>query len=485
MTTTFKLINRRKIISTIYISKNLNEVIHEYLSLIDTELKLLTSYNINLLKTDLNFDHLFIVEEFNTEQPKIYPLILKIYKFNFMTFNIYYKSKNSFITTDTENYIDDLIDSIKNSVDKLSNKNNVFYKRSTKQSNIKTNNNEKIKLKDFFEETQNTLKNINNINLNKKSVIPDKNNKEDELSLESIETNDNNNVGNNSEISPEKTPFNTVITKVNNYNNNINIDSDDLKNIDADDLKKQIEYLQKLKLEEQNKIDNLKKDQEKELDNFSNFNDKLNDDKRFFLREKERYEERKRKFEADKTVYKRINNDLQEGKIEDVPILFKEEYPLFQFMWEKNLLNIDGDFELYMNLYNSLYDKTNNEDDKPYIPHNINYLCKEEQEKYKDVQEKYKDEIDNFMNNKKTYPSLNDVLEGISEDSSSNESTSDEDHLNIIDGNFDEFDSDNNFEEYSEYEETNNCCNCEESNNEKNELIDTISNKMNSIELNN
>jgi hypothetical protein len=158
-------------------------------------------------------------------------------------------------------------------------------------------------------------------------------------------------------------------------------------------------------------------------------------------------------------------------------------------MCEKDLLNIDGDFELYINLYNNLYD-IKNEDDKPYIPHNINYLCKEEQEKYNDIQEKYKDEIDDFINNKNknktTYPSLKDVLDDISDDSS-NENTSDDEILNIIDGNFDDFENDNSFEECDECENLDDCCNCElnNENNENNKIIDTIVDQMNTIKLNN
>jgi alkyl hydroperoxide reductase subunit AhpC len=73
MNSIFKLIDRKKIISTIYTSCDLNEVIHEYLSLIDTELKLLKSYNVNIPKNDIKFDHLFIIEESNTHKPKKNP----------------------------------------------------------------------------------------------------------------------------------------------------------------------------------------------------------------------------------------------------------------------------------------------------------------------------------------------------------------------------------------------------------------------------
>ena len=73
--------------------------------------------------------------------------------------------------------------------------------------------------------------------------------------------------------------------------------------------------------------------------------------KQELFRTKEKIEERKRQFEADKNTYYKIKADVDNDKITNIPILFRDRYNLYQFLDNKDLLE-SSNYHLYRLLYN-------------------------------------------------------------------------------------------------------------------------------------
>lgn len=70
--------------------------------------------------------------------------------------------------------------------------------------------------------------------------------------------------------------------------------------------------------------------------------------------EKEKLEERKRKFESDKKSYRMIKADLNTGKIHEIPPIFNEIYTVLKTLEENNELDKEDDFDKFMQLYKKL-----------------------------------------------------------------------------------------------------------------------------------
>lgn len=108
---------------------------------------------------------------------------------------------------------------------------------------------------------------------------------------------------------------------------------------------------------------------------------------------KEKEEEKLRVFEHDKNVtYVRIKKSIEENNLteENIPPMFAERYPIFKFMENEGLLDVDGDYETYCQLYDEMHPPQKNEASESYIPHNIHYLPEEEQAKYQNIVDKQK-----------------------------------------------------------------------------------------------
>jgi hypothetical protein len=205
------------------------------------------------------------------------------------------------------------------------------------------------------------------------------------------------------------------------------------KDIDSDSLKEAIRELEELKNQEINRLKELEEMNSKDTENFSKFCNNIGDIKREHRREKEREEERRNKFEANKSAYRKITNHINEGKITEDHIspLFRNDYPIYKFMDEKDMLDKPDDYLLYLGMYDELYPKSKEEEEKEknqnkneYIPHNIHYLSDEEQKKYLDMKDLSKNLIEEFMTNsckdqpnqKKKYPSIDEILDKVGDD---------------------------------------------------------------------
>jgi len=87
----------------------------------------------------------------------------------------------------------------------------------------------------------------------------------------------------------------------------------------------------------------------------------LQKDKNELKHKKDLEDEKRRKFEANKVVYFRIKQDIQNGKIDEdnIPVLFVDDYPIFKFLDTEGLIDKDDNFLIYMDLIEK--DKTDSD----------------------------------------------------------------------------------------------------------------------------
>lgn len=117
-------------------------------------------------------------------------------------------------------------------------------------------------------------------------------------------------------------------------------------------------------------------------------------------------EEKKNVFEANKRAYYMLEQDILDGKttVDKISELFKEIYPIYKFMDNNNLLETENEFPEFTKIYDAL-DLDKEDDGGEYEPHNVNYLSEEK-----------KCTVQKDMFGKQICPSLEDVLQAISDD---------------------------------------------------------------------
>jgi hypothetical protein len=395
--------------------ENIYFAINDLLMILTESLDILINNNISTNIDNINFDNYEILEFYESNNKN--PFIINSYKLNLKTLSIVDINDNSTMLLNKPEfkYITTII---LKQFDKL-NKNTP----TNKKLNRTVNNKNKNPIAKIFEETNGLINKLNNENdkVITKRLIP----------TLTQTSNDSDNTDQNTEIENENNN-DIVNSKIN--KNDIKVEPDVLRQMDSilyepdlsidnmspENLKKTLDTLQELKQKGTEKLNNLKKVYDDDIKNFSKFCNDLGDVKRELRRNIDREKERRNKFEANKNAYRKIKKDIDDGKLTENKIseLFINEYPVYKFMDEKNLLDKDDEYIVYLNLYNELYSGKKNEDNtkQEYIPHNINYLSDKEQMKYKNIKEDRKDIIDEFISKSTTpkkYPSLDEVLNKI------------------------------------------------------------------------
>jgi hypothetical protein len=183
----------------------------------------------------------------------------------------------------------------------------------------------------------------------------------------------------------------------------------------ADDLLKMMNDLKELKKKEEEKLESLKLKVEDEDVKLSKLSDDLGDERRMFQKNKDKEDENKNIFKADKKAYYLLKQDIQDKKTteEKISKLFKDKYPIFKFMDSRNILGTDDEYVQYVSIYNELYPKQTYDIEK-YVPHNIHYLNEEEKEKYNNIKNSNKDMLNDFLG--KNIKPLEEVLADIDKD---------------------------------------------------------------------
>ena len=426
-------------------SKSILDIFHEILYNIDYTLTILLQSGVQVNLNDLNFDNLICLEVIDNKEKPV-PFIINMYKFSL-------KDKAFMDMDDKPMYFISKYPSLglifKSIIDRMDKFNQTKdHKPKTSKSVTNINNKKNVGVKDLIKETSNILNNISG----GKSVEPD-----------------------------IIRPMNSVLYEVNEKDNKKNIidnlDTESLEDLDPDELKKIIDNLQNIKEKEKQKIDELKVKTEMDLENYSKMCNDLGDKKRDMRRKLEREKEKRNKFDANKYAYKKIKQDILDGKLTEDKIseLFINEYPIYKFLDENCIIDKEDEYIIYTQLYDELYnsDKVNQPKNEPYIPHNVHYLSSDEQDKYKAVVNNNKDIIDDFIkkntdNKNKKYPPLEEILNNLD---------SDEPELDNIDNI--------NFENVqNEIKDNENFINEEQLTNDESEKINDKINKIEKVLLN-
>lgn len=386
----FILIDQNKLLNPLFKHYDLTYVIHELLSFIDEELDILIKYNIKKLD-NLNFDNYLIINVLNCNN-KRFEIVIQKYNFNIKNLTLYNKNQSEIIDVTNLVNLNGLVESIVNKRNTIC-KNSIISEPVFIKKNKPTVN--------LLKETTDLVNKLSSKSNHTASLISN------QATTEHTEI--RHQMGTIVQEKPLKKP-------------NVEIVDDCLENMDSEELKKTLESLTDLKKIEDEKLNKLKEQNKNDLDNFSVFYEKLSDKRRKFTFDKEKAEENMRIFKSDIGVYRKMKQDIEDIKLleENISPLFKKKFPIFKILDDKNLLDSEDSYLVYLNLYESVSQSEKSmESLHEYVPHNIYYLDKTEQEKYENIKSIHKDIIEDFINqnrkNKdpKKYPPIEEILSNI------------------------------------------------------------------------
>ena len=167
-----------------------------------------------------------------------------------------------------------------------------------------------------------------------------------------VQTNPSVHLNNSSDIHVKLPPINTEI-----------IITSEESIVNIDELKQRIDELNKLKDDELNDLENLNKN----LHEYENIvieeKFKVDAEKNKLKLDKGKWEEFKNIFNADKKIYKIMKEQIENEEIDEIPELFEKKYPIFKILDDNNLLDIENNIYEYIKLLP--------EDNSVYIPKNI------------------------------------------------------------------------------------------------------------------
>jgi hypothetical protein len=178
--------------------------------------------------------------------------------------------------------------------------------------------------------------------------------------------------------------------------NTDNLDLVDIDN-DPDKIFKLLEDLEKKK---EMQIDNyifLKTEHDKKFNEYSDKVSELNLEKRDKKQYKNWLEIKKKEYYGSKDTYCKIKDKMKE---EEIPIIFRDKYPILKFMENNSLLDNEHEFEIFMELYYRLCE-TNTFDDHKYVSHDFDFCDIDKQEAI----------LEFIQNSNKYYPKIDELLD--------------------------------------------------------------------------
>jgi hypothetical protein len=194
--------------------------------------------------------------------------------------------------------------------------------------NKKTNINNIIKNIKIYKYKNNTIKNIYYIN--------------SKLKISEIQENLQNN--NNDNIENESSEINIFIPN--------EIEISEINDINMFELNEKIILLEKLKNNECEKLQELKKDFVDKEEKYIQEKIKINNKKLKLKQEQEKWDSIKKKFEADKKLYFVFKQEIEDNirEVEDIPELFKNIFPVFEKLDNDKYLNTIQEINKYIEL---------------------------------------------------------------------------------------------------------------------------------------
>ncbi len=308
MSWTYTVIDRNEENTAVYKSTHKDLAIHEYLSIILNELNILKKYRLqNVKNLKSKFNNLYIVEkdERLSHYGKQYPVITAKIHLNMNDWKLYLKREDDrekeleLVNSNITFVIRVLLHKIKKNITTLIG--HVSKSRLLSQSNLN-----KIPL--VFE--------ANNYIKSKKS--------EETNLFDNLET----------EQKDEK------LVEI-------------IEDVD-DDLADEIAELKKKRKIMEEKLHNIEAIHKEDVDKYSDACNDLNDEKGLLFVKKKREEELIRIFKSDRGTYIKIKNDFDEGRLEKIPLIFVDKYPVFEQMDNEDRVYDDDSYEYYKKLYKSI-----------------------------------------------------------------------------------------------------------------------------------
>jgi hypothetical protein len=383
----YSFVNKNSLLNTAIFQKDYNIIFYDMLFKINDYLEMMISNNI--LNSHPNFDHLVCVEMLDIDEYVICDTI----KFNIDTLQFYGSTGNVYNINNNVNYMFNCVKAkLQQITNGNSNQNSIKLQQSTGSS--QNNNQEKPKYTSKLQHVESKV-----IDLNKKIPISETD-KEIKNKIQQIDSIIKNNI-----IDTKTQQLDSVIIEDDNVEQiDLSItehkENFDDNNHDPNELLKMIQELTEMKNKENERLEQLKTVAEKEEEKLSELCNELGDRRRENFKNKEKEEENRNMFIANKKAYYLIKRDIESQKITEskISVLFKDYYPIYKFMDQKQLLDTDDEYIQYVSIYNELYPKKSFSVES-YVPHNIHYLNEDEQKKYDNINNSNKDMIESFINN--------------------------------------------------------------------------------------
>ena len=162
-------------------------------------------------------------------------------------------------------------------------------------------------------------------------------------------------------LSETQDNFQNNIDNIDNESSEINIfipneiEVSEINDVNMYELKEKIILLEKLKNNECDKLQELKKDFISKEEKYTEDKIKINNKKLKLKQEQEKWDSIKKKFEADKKLYFLFKQEIEDNirEVDDIPELFKNIFPIFEKLDNDKYLNTIQEINKYVELTNN------------------------------------------------------------------------------------------------------------------------------------
>lgn len=162
-------------------------------------------------------------------------------------------------------------------------------------------------------------------------------------------------------LSETQDNFQNNIDNIDNESSDINIfipneiEVSEINDVNMYELKEKIILLEKLKNNECDKLQELKKDFISKEEKYTEDKIKINNKKLKLKQEQEKWDSIKKKFEADKKLYFLFKQEIEDNirEVDDIPELFKNIFPIFEKLDNDKYLNTIQEINKYVELTNN------------------------------------------------------------------------------------------------------------------------------------
>ena len=305
---TFIVIDKNRLLSKIYKTNSWENAVDAILTLINEHLNFLINNDIKLDLNKLSFDNYQIVSRIDNS--KNLNLFRNSYKLNLKEM----KFKDIF---DGIHEIPEVCNYNKNNIKlnlkNLTNKSENNLEKKINVKNTKIIPKQEDPIKKLFNETSEIIKNLDSKRhiIQNETMIPIISDSDSEMDNKENDIKNENNEYKIKEPNIRRQFDSIILEKSENTIKEKDV-INDCNEIDTEELEKTIEALNLIKEQEQKKLEEIKQQNEKDMENFSKYNNKLGDKRRENRQNKEREQERRRIFEADKVAYIKMKQHINE-----------------------------------------------------------------------------------------------------------------------------------------------------------------------------